>query len=320
MKSQKASIEQNTALIYVTNDEVDSMAHLNDQICAALDDQQQRARLGNLEFEGIPDQSTRTKKEDTTELIIGFCKYYLGIDIFRSDISISHRQPIEKDRKKFGETYIPPIYVRFINRQLAFNIMQRRYLLKNERNCYNEKFFIRENLTLQRRLIRDRAKDELTSFQFQWVKNGVIFVKKNSRSRPIRVLSEAVLKKLIREQNREPIGFLTPPRVTFANAFEKQKSLSDQFVYQRHTIVPTVQNPPPASQPSGDAPGSQMLPASKYSSQPVADSHLSISVENHCLSQPIRNNPILPLLPRSSVSNDQSHQGFANSSIPSTAG
>ena len=181
-------------------------------------------RRETLEFHSIPDQGTRTRSEDTNEIVMHFCDFYLGLQVKRSDISVSHHQPIEADRKRIGDRYIAPIYCRFVNRKLAMEVLKRKHLLKNVRSKRGDRFFVNETLTLQRRLLRDRAKKSLTTYKFHWVKNGTIFAKKNENTRPIRVYSEATLDKLINEQNGTPTGPITRPRDAFANAIKLQKA------------------------------------------------------------------------------------------------
>ena len=161
MTSLQDSIAQNTALIYATNSKINACEELCDQICSFLDNLGQYTRRESLEFHGIPDLSKRGQPENTTRLIINFCKYYLDIHVTKFDISVSHRQPIEADRQKFKEKYIAPIYCRFVNRHLANDIVGKRRMLKDARNSRNGRFYIKENLTLQRRLLRDRARAEL---------------------------------------------------------------------------------------------------------------------------------------------------------------
>ncbi len=156
------------------------------------------------------------------------------------DVSISHRQPIEADKQKYGDRYIAPIYCRFVNRQLANLIMKRRFRLKNERNNRNEKFNIKENLTLQRRLLHDRARTELTSYRHQWVKNGSVFVKKSNDSRPIRLHSEVDLERLISEQNKSDSTNPITHRASYVNALRKQKSHREQFDFNR--VAPILKN------------------------------------------------------------------------------
>ena len=76
-------------------------------------------------------------------------------------------------------------------------------MLKNVMNCFGVQFNIRENLTFYRRTLRDRAEKELTSFHSTWVRNGSVYAKKSSRSRPIKIKSEYVLNTLIHEQAQQ---------------------------------------------------------------------------------------------------------------------
>ena len=116
------------------------------------------------------------------------------------DISVSHRQIHPNEKKKQGSRYIPPIYCLFVNRSVATMILQRKSMLNNVRNNRGDRYEIKENLTYDRRLLKERVDNELTSYQYSWVRNGTIFVKKSSRSRPIAVQSNEFLNKLINEE------------------------------------------------------------------------------------------------------------------------
>ena len=150
-----------------------------------------------MEFLGIPVQNNPAQKENTTQIIIDFLEYHLGITITKYDISISHRQPNNEDKKRYGSKYIPPIYCRFVNRSLVYEILSKKRLLQHARNSRGEKFYIRENLTLQRRLLWNRVDTELTSFQFKWVRNGTIFARKNRRSRAIKIMCDEDLDQML---------------------------------------------------------------------------------------------------------------------------
>ena len=168
----------------------------------AQDDQEQYTRREILEFLNIPIQY----KENTTELIIHFCRYYLGIHINKYDISTSHRMVIAEEKKKYGSEYIPPIYCKFVNRSIVHLIMQSKHRLKNARNNLDQKFIIRENLTLHRRLLKDRVDKELHSYHFKWVKNGNILVRKNKWSKAVKILSEEVLENLLKTLNNQRLA------------------------------------------------------------------------------------------------------------------
>ena len=107
----------------------------------------------------IPFQHTKTHKEDTTKIIMEFCDYYLKIKLNRYDISVSHRQIHPNEKKKLGNRYIPSIYCLFVNRHVANEILRRRSMLHNARNYWGERFEIKENITQERRLIKERKYD-----------------------------------------------------------------------------------------------------------------------------------------------------------------
>ena len=69
---------------------------------------------------------------------------------------------------------------------------------------YNQKFIIRENLTLKRRLLSDRVKEELVGYKYGWVRNGCVYVRKNKGDRAIKVNSEEALNKLLKESAGHP--------------------------------------------------------------------------------------------------------------------
>ena len=196
-------IEQ--SFIKAAQEGIDSRINASDvragKLEARIDSTEQQGRKGILEFHEIPFQHARTRKEDTTEIIIDFCKYYLNITLNKYDISVSHRQIHPNEKKKQGSRYIPPIYCLFVNRSVATMILQRKSMLNNARNSRGDRYEIKENLTYDRRLLKERVDNELTTYQYSWVRNGTIFVKKSSRSRPIAVNSNEFLNKLINEEN-----------------------------------------------------------------------------------------------------------------------
>ena len=61
----------------------------------------------------------------------------------------------------------------------------------------HRKIFVRENLTLKRRLIWNRAKNELNSFRHKWVKNGKIFAQKHHHDRAICITTDRALNDLL---------------------------------------------------------------------------------------------------------------------------
>ena len=66
-----------------------------------------------------------------------------------------------------------------------------------DREC-GQRMFLRENLTLERMQLLERVEKELHSYQYKWVKDWNIFVRKDTNSRAIKVHSEKVPKETAR--------------------------------------------------------------------------------------------------------------------------
>ena len=152
-----------------------------------------------MEFLKIPLEGNWYYPENTNRIIVNFLRIHLNLYITESDISISHRQSIPREKEKYGRNYIPPIYCKFLNRHLVHEIMRRRHRLDNTRNKFNQKYEIRENLTKEKRLLLASVESKLKDFRFKWVKNGKIFVRKNSGHKAIRIFSKDTLEELLKK-------------------------------------------------------------------------------------------------------------------------
>ena len=184
-----------------------------DKMEVQIDNLEQNSRKGILVFRGIPFQSKKRHLERTTPIIIDFLYIHFGIRIGPRDISISHRQVIPAEKKKYGRNYIPPIYCKFLSRELAVNILERSGdCLANQRNVYGHPMSVEENLTLNRRMIWHQVETNLTDFKWKWIRNGNIYVRKNHTSKPVKISSERILKTLLSENPRKAnTASLDPP-------------------------------------------------------------------------------------------------------------
>ena len=201
LHERDAKKDQPSEVAAAVNQRLSVLERKVDDVTVDVDKVQQYTRLETAEFKGIPKQGSSHHPEDCYEIIKEFCDRYLNVTVRRYDISIAHRQFNPAEKRKEGRNYIPAIYVKFVNRFVARKILKRKHQLKNFRNRYGGKFSICENLTLTRRLLWDSTESELSSYRFKWIRNGNIFVKKDAKSRPIKIVSENVLNQLIEEQN-----------------------------------------------------------------------------------------------------------------------
>lgn len=183
---------------------VDNRLEKVETSCADLrkanDGVEQQGRKETVEFHNIPFRYDVDGTEDTSDMCVQICNSYLDMDISTQDISVSHRQEHPDEKLRLGDDYIAPIYCKFVRRTLATTCVERQHMfdsrdLTNLQN--NQKIFVRENLTLNRRNLWNRVKSELTSYANKWVKNGKIFVQKRNNTRSIRVMTEKVLNDIL---------------------------------------------------------------------------------------------------------------------------
>ena len=188
-------------LITEMQQQISSVIREQADINERVDGQEQYGRRNILEFlnfifNGHP------SKENCTLKVIRFLDKYLGIKLSVRDIEIAHRMPIPEEKKKYGKNYLPPIYCKFVHRSVVLAILRKRHLLQNAKNQFGQKYIIKQNLTLCRRRLWEKAEKELTSYQYGWIKNGNILVKKNSSTRAIKITGQRKLQELLDIQNQ----------------------------------------------------------------------------------------------------------------------
>ena len=135
--------------------------------------------------------------EDCYDIVIGFLQQHYGMRLGKRDISVCHRQIIPSDRRKYGRNYIAPIYCKFVNRFNAQYILDDRNCLRNCKNKFGQPLYVKENLTYKNKLIWDSAQSDLGSYQFKYIKNWKIFVKKDPGAKPIQIRDSGDLAGLI---------------------------------------------------------------------------------------------------------------------------
>ena len=280
--------DANIEMPAVVNQRLSILEKKVDNCSVELDGVQQYTRLGTLEFGNIPKGGNLQNPEDCYEVIKEFCDQYLNITVMRYDISIAHRQYNPAEKRKYGKDYIPSIYVKFVNRFLAQFVLERKNWLKKYRNRFGGKFFVRENLTLNRRILWDLVESKLHSYKFKWIKNGKIFVKKYAKSRPIHVQSELVLDQLITNLSRPivPAPVLKMPAVPNDKAEHKPEKAHPGLM---QTQAAGYKLPLPCLPPQNQTFRSQSVPMQSHAS----NTSQSISLSSQIQVNPTQNNPVL---------------------------
>lgn len=149
---------------------------------------EQYSRQQNMEIHGLP-QHTDEKLLDKINLLADKLKIARLSD---ADVEAVHRLPLRGD--KDASERIAPVLVRFSSRVTRDKWLSK----KNELKDKQSKIFLNENLTAQNKdlLWRMKSKAKEKEYEFAWVKNGKLFVRRAPRSKIIRIASVDDLEKI----------------------------------------------------------------------------------------------------------------------------
>ena len=152
----------------------------------ALNDFEQYGRRECIEISGVP----LPDGENTEDIAIAIGKE-IGVEVGQQDITACHRL-----KKVKGDLII---IVKFLNRKKTEEFMANRKNLKTKtlgslrlteaESRKNGKVFLNESLT---RMTRDlfclaRLRCSEVGWKFAWTKNGVVSVKRNENTAPLRI-------------------------------------------------------------------------------------------------------------------------------------
>lgn len=168
-----------------------------DSLSWKLDDSEQKNRTNNVQIDGIPLVKNENLFEVTLKLVSS-----LNVEITKSDITNVTRVRTANPKK------IKPIICRIKNPVLVANILKavRKNKptlailgLNNENYNNSDPIYINEHLTVTRKQLFFKTKQFKikNNFEFLWVKNGKIFLKKNANSETINITASTDLSGLI---------------------------------------------------------------------------------------------------------------------------
>ncbi|KAI5644184.1 hypothetical protein NE865_03837 [Phthorimaea operculella] len=157
----------------------------------------QRNRLKNLEVSGVP-----FIKGENLFTILNTLSVKIGVTVIPSDIDEIHR--VRRFATEQGSELVPNIIIHFINRRKKDDFLAacraRRDITTSDLgfNGPSKPVFINEHLTPQNKTLLKNARDLKKSlgYQFVWVKDGKIFLRKSETSKIIHVSNETDLNKI----------------------------------------------------------------------------------------------------------------------------
>ncbi|XP_044749735.1 uncharacterized protein LOC123310334 [Coccinella septempunctata] len=158
---------------------------------------EQQSRVNNLEICGVPE-----KANENVSHIISRVAEVIGCPINSSDVDSFYRVPT------FDISRPKPIVVKFTSKQkrddfLGASKTKRRQSLQPNKGLkienISDNLYINEHLTPKNKKLLKKTKEVTRSknYKFAWTRNGFIFVRKDDRSRVVRVSSEEDLSKIV---------------------------------------------------------------------------------------------------------------------------
>lgn len=188
--------DMETRLELLENDrsELFSLKKRVEQMESTLKDNEQRARLNNIEIKGIPQKNSENLLDIVTKI-----GTVVNCNISNSQINYISRIPTRNDKKQDSK----PIIVSFNNRYIRDNFVasarSHKSLTPKDLQLQGDgRIFINDHLTLDNKLLLNKTKmlAKEKGFMYVWVKYSKIWIRKNSESRAFLIKSELDLLKI----------------------------------------------------------------------------------------------------------------------------
>lgn len=196
MKTQIVNIQTNMDQIKVTTDDAKTMKAEINILHKEINSYQQKERLSNIEIIGVPE----TKNESLIDIVIGIA-HHTGLTLSADDIDhvnrVQPRQPV-KGRPK---CIIAKLKSRLSKDKVISGLRQTRGITTKDLNISGEarQIFVNEHLTHNNKALLRKTKEtaRMKFFQYTWVKNCNIYVRKNDTSPALLIRSEEDIKKML---------------------------------------------------------------------------------------------------------------------------
>lgn len=184
VKEQVSRHEDDIQLLKIGVSKVDELEY-------RIHELEQRTRLNNLEFSGIP----VTANENTEEIILTVAKV-VGFELSCTDIVAHHRVPSYNDKR------VPNIICQLSTRRIKMEFLQKVKEFTKEKktslkaNVIYKKFpsstvFVNEHLSPFRKklLMAAKQKKMKSNWLYVWSKEGSIYARKTDSSKVVKIKS-----------------------------------------------------------------------------------------------------------------------------------
>ncbi|XP_045456459.1 uncharacterized protein LOC123666866 [Melitaea cinxia] len=192
LSNRCTEISQEVQSLLKTREELQQLQQRFSKLEVSINEYEQRSRINNIEIKGVPS----TPSENLFE-VVGRIGDVIGCSIPKEHINYIARIPTRND--KGNKSIIVSVHSRYLKEDFVAAAKKRTIVAANLGLHGESRIFINDHLTLQNKLLLNKAKNlaKERGFAFVWVRGCKIFARKNPTAHVIRVISESDLKKII---------------------------------------------------------------------------------------------------------------------------
>lgn len=201
MEERLALVEAKTATLATLQQSLTTAEHTIAQLQKESNQQNQFSRLNNLEIVGVPERNG----ENITSILRDICNK-VGFSLAETDVDTIHRvRPFNDiNNKSIIPTRHPSIIVRFTQRhrrnQLLAAVRARRGLTSADIGLPGAAYplYVNEHLTPTNKLLLKKSRERKVelNYSYLWIRDCKILLRKNDKSKVLRVSDESDLLKL----------------------------------------------------------------------------------------------------------------------------
>ena len=174
---------------------LEAVRQQNRQLKIAINNNEQRERLLNIEIVGIPE----TKEEDLIKIVTQIGQS-VGVSISSTDIIFANRITPKITHQGRPRVIVAKIITRLIKDNFIAMARKKRITTKDlDFQCEPKSIFINEHLSPYNKQLLKKCKDVASKkeYQYVWSRHGRIFIRKNDTAHPIQIVEEEDLKRII---------------------------------------------------------------------------------------------------------------------------
>jgi archaellum component FlaC len=197
LKTKTQSISKDIANLKKIEKEFDTYNSRFSNLERDFNNQQQRERLHNIEIAGIPEK----KNEDLPQLLLSICGV-LEVQLTKKDIIGIHRVPQHITNSKVPKNIVAKLSNQLFKDSIISAMRKKKILTTTDLGLTSsdvpKKIYVNEHLTPFYKMLHKKTRDAASgaAYQYVWIRNGKIFVRKNNTSPAFNIAEAKDLEKI----------------------------------------------------------------------------------------------------------------------------